>query len=147
MNQKYNGPYKHYERPSQTRTTTHKSVSRAWIAFMALLLILAIALVPVVHYLAQGTKAGNQVVEVQSAKKTKKQSQKSNLKKELAKTNQKPQTKPKKKQVAVKYYVVKNGDSLTGIAKQFNMAVSNLAQLNQLDVNSQVDVGQTLRIR
>ncbi|MEB3364470.1 LysM domain-containing protein [Lactobacillus sp. R2/2] len=46
-----------------------------------------------------------------------------------------------------KQYIVQSGDSLSSIARRFKISVGQLAELNQLDPNSQVDIGQVLRIK
>lgn len=162
MNHNQEGPYHHYERPQESRVRTYKSVSKGWLALIVLLVVVLVALVPVVHHLAGNNNSASKVVEVRkTSKKTIKHTKAKNLpaknkkviNKSKAKTKtetkskKKPQTKPQKKRAVVKQYVVKSGDSLTSIANRFNMSVGYLAQLNQLDPYSQVDIGQTLKIR
>ncbi|WP_434353897.1 LysM peptidoglycan-binding domain-containing protein [Psychrobacter sp. HD31] len=43
-------------------------------------------------------------------------------------------------------YQVKSGDSLTNLAKRFNMSVATLAKANNLSIQSQVQIGQKLKI-
>lgn len=162
MNHNQEGPYHHYERPQESRVRTYKSVSKGWLALIVLLVVVLVALVPVVHHLAGNNNSASKVVEVRkTSKKTIKHTKAKNLPaknkkvinksktktKTETKSKEKPQTKPQKKRAIVKQYVVKSGDSLTSIANRFNMSVGYLAQLNQLDPYSQVDIGQTLKIR
>ena len=159
MNHNQEGPYHHYERPQESRVRTYKSVSKGWLALIVLLVVALVALVPVVHHLAGNNNSASKVVEVRKTTikhtkaknlpaKNKKVINKSKTKtKTETKSKKKSQTKPQKKRAVVKQYVVKSGDSLTSIANRFNMSVGYLAQLNQLDPYSQVDIGQTLKIR
>ena len=160
MNNYPKGPYQHYKRPQKPRAETYSSVSKGWIALIILVIVVLISLVPVVHHLAANNNSHEKVVEVR--KTTKKAHTKIKAKvapvknkkikpkakpKPKAKSSKKTPTKPKKKRVTIKQYVVQDGDSLTSIAQHFNISVGHLAELNQLDPNSQVDTGQTLRIR
>lgn len=152
------GPYQHYKRPQKTRVETYNSVSKGWIVLIVLLIMILIGLVPVVHHLAANNNSSNKIVEVR--KTHKKAAKKANVKASPAKnklvenkTKSKPKTKPKpkvkhkKKHVKTKQYIVQSGDSLSSIARRFKISVGQLAELNQLDPNSQVDIGQVLRIK
>ena len=152
------GPYQHYKRPQKTRVETYNSVSKGWIVLIVLLIMILIGLVPVVHHLAANNNSSNKIVEVR--KTHKKAAKKANVKASPAKnklvenkTKSKPKAKPKpkvehkKKHVKTKQYIVQSGDSLSSIARRFKISVGQLAELNQLDPNSQVDIGQVLRIK
>ena len=52
----------------------------------------------------------------------------------------------KKTEAKVTSYVVKPNDSLTGVAEQFGMTVSELATMNNLSVSSNLFVGQKLNL-
>ncbi|RMC55230.1 LysM domain-containing protein [Lactobacillus sp. ESL0261] len=163
MNNNSKEPYQHYKRPKKSRVETYSSVSKGWIALIILIVVILIGLVPVVHNLASNNGSNEKAVEVRKAarkentkkkdtnKKATVQPVKSKETKAKAKTktksSKKTPKKPKKKHVVIKQYVVQEGDSLTSIARHFNISVGQLAELNQLDPNSQVDTGQTLRIR
>lgn len=152
------GPYQHYKRPQKTRVETYNSVSKGWIVLIVLLIMILIGLVPVVHHLAANNNSSNKIVEVR--KTHKRAAKKANVKASPAKnklvenkTKSKPKAKPKpkvkhkKKHVKTKQYIVQSGDSLSSIARRFKISVGQLAELNQLDPNSQVDIGQVLRIK
>ena len=152
------GPYQHYKRPQKTRVETYNSVSKGWIVLIVLLIMILIGLVPVVHHLAANNNSSNKIVEVR--KTHKKAAKKANVKASPAKnklvenkTKSKPKAKPKpkvkhkKKHVKTKQYIVQSGESLSSIARRFKISVGQLAELNQLDPNSQVDIGQVLRIK
>ena len=158
MNNNSKGPYQHYKRPKKSRVETYSSVSKGWIALIILIVVILIGLVPVVHHLAVNNNSHEKVVEVRKTSKkahTKTKAKVAPVKNKEIKAKAKPKpksskktpTKPKKKRVTIKQYVVQDGDSLTSIAQHFNISVGHLAELNQLDPNSQVDTGQTLRIR
>ena len=152
------GPYQHYKRPQKTRVETYNSVSKGWIVLIVLLIMILIGLVPVVHHLAANNNSSNKIVEVR--KTHKKAAKKANVKaspaknklvenktKSKPKAEQKPKVKRKKKHAKTKQYIVQSGDSLSSIARRFKISVGQLAELNQLDPNSQVDIGQVLRIK
>lgn len=152
------GPYQHYKRPQKTRVETYNSVSKGWIVLIVLLIMILIGLVPVVHHLAANNNSSNKIVEVR--KTHKKAAKKANVKASPAKNKivenktkskpkaiPKPKVKHKKKHVKTKQYIVQSGDSLSSIARRFKISVGQLAELNQLDPNSQVDIGQVLRIK
>lgn len=56
MDKKSTGPYKHYERPTEKRSSqdNQPSGSARWIAVIIILAVILIALIPVVHRLASG---------------------------------------------------------------------------------------------
>ncbi|WP_338199138.1 LysM domain-containing protein [Lactobacillus rizhaonensis] len=152
------GPYQHYKRPQKTRVETYSSVSKGWIVLIVLLIMILIGLVPVVHHLAANNNSSNKIVEVR--KTHKKAAKKANIKaspaknklvenktKSKPKAEQKPKVKRKKKHAKTKQYIVQSGDSLSSIARRFKISVGQLAELNQLGPNSQVDIGQVLRIK
>ncbi|MBA1394665.1 LysM domain-containing protein [Lactobacillus sp. XV13L] len=123
-------------------------------------------MVPVGYYLASNLITDKQVVNVQkkvkkhapaksasSAKgqtKTKAKAKAPSKPKTKIKTAAQPQKGPQskaKKTAGAKKYTVKVGESLTGIAQDHHMTVSKLAQLNDLDVNSRVEIGQVLKLK
>ncbi|MCO6532609.1 MAG: LysM peptidoglycan-binding domain-containing protein [Lactobacillus panisapium] len=159
MNQNPQGPFKHYERPHNSRTMINKSGSKYWMILMVLIVIIIVALVPVVHHLAANSETSNRVVELQKATKkrkrvTEKKTSKTQInakvkdkakKKTLSKPKVQAQDKPA--ETKVKQYTVQSGDSLTSIADKFNLTVNDLAQLNQLNPEDQVNAGQKLRVK
>ena len=159
MNQNPQGPFKHYERPHNSRTMINKSGSKYWMILMVLIVIIIVALVPVVHHLAANSETSNRVVELQKAtKKRKRVTEKKTSKiqinakvkdKAKKKTLSKPkvQAQDKPAETKVKQYTVQSGDSLTSIADKFNLTVNDLAQLNQLNPEDQVNAGQKLRVK
>lgn len=161
MKQNQEGPYKHYQRPTESRTVTFKSGnSKRWVVVMILLVVILIVLVPVVHHLASSEKTNNQAIELRKSTKKghakiKKKAAATSPKKQTgikqktkALTKPKTQVKPKvKKATKPKQYVVQDGDSLTSIAEKFDMSVAELAEKNQLSPSSQVNIGQKLQIR
>lgn len=155
LNQNPQRPFKHYERPHNSRTMINKSGSKYWMILMVLIVIIIVALVPVVHHLAANSETSNRVVELQKAtKKRKRVTEKKTSKTQInAKSKKKVRTKaqaePKLPVKAKKeqQYTVQSGDSLTSIADKFNLTINDLAQLNQLDPNGQVSAGQKLKIK
>lgn len=159
MNQNPQGPFKHYERPHNSRTMINKSGSKYWMILMVLIVVIIVALVPVVHHLAANSETSNRVVELQKATKkrkrvTEKKTSKTQInakvkdkakKKTLSKPKVQAQDKPA--ETKVKQYTVQSGDSLTSIADKFNLTVNDLAQLNQLNPEDQVNAGQKLRVK
>ena len=156
------GPYQHYKRPQKTRVETYNSVSKRWIVLIVLLIMILIGLVPVVHHLAANNSSSNKIVEVRkthkkAAKKAKTKASPAknklveNKTKSKPKAEQKAKVKQKRKHAKtkpkIKQYIVQSGDSLSSIARRFKISVGQLAELNQLDPNSQVDIGQVLRIK
>lgn len=159
LNQNPQGPFKHYERPHNSRTMINKSGSKYWMILMVLIVIIIVALVPVVHHLAANSETSNRVVELQKAtKKRKRVTEKKTSKTQInakvkdkakKKTLSKPKVQAQDKPVEtkVKQYTVQSGDSLTSIADKFNLTVNDLAQLNQLNPEDQVNAGQKLRVK
>lgn len=159
LNQNPQGPFKHYERPHNSRTMINKSGSKYWMILMVLIVIIIVALVPVVHHLAANSETSNRVVELQKA--TKKRKRVTEKKTSKTQINAKVKDKAKKKTISkpkvqaqdkpaetkVKQYTVQSGDSLTSIADKFNLTVNDLAQLNQLNPEDQVNAGQKLRVK
>lgn len=159
LNQNPQGPFKHYERPHNSRTMINKSGSKYWMILMVLIVIIIVALVPVVHHLAANSETSNRVVELQKATKkrkrvTEKKTSKTQInakvkdkakKKTLSKPKVQAQDKPA--ETKVKQYTVQSGDSLTSIADKFSLTVNDLAQLNQLNPEDQVNAGQKLRVK
>lgn len=159
LNQNPQGPFKHYERPHNSRTMINKSGSKYWMILMVLIVIIIVALVPVVHHLAANSETSNRVVELQKA--TKKRKRVTEKKTSKTQINAKVKDKAKKKTLSqpkvqaqdkpaetkVKQYTVQSGDSLTSIADKFNLTVNDLAQLNQLNPEDQVNAGQKLRVK
>ncbi len=156
------GPYQHYKRPQKTRVEAYNSVSKCWIVLIVLLIMILIGLVPVVHHLAANNSSSNKIVEVRkihkkAAKKAKTKASPAknklveNKTKSKPKAEQKAKVKQKRKhaktKLKIKQYIVQSGDSLSSIARRFKISVGQLAELNQLDPNSQVDIGQVLRIK
>ncbi|QGV04535.1 LysM peptidoglycan-binding domain-containing protein [Lactobacillus acetotolerans] len=144
MNQKQ-GPYKHYERPTEPRNSGEQSSSKGWIAIITILIIIIIALVPIVHRLASDQQPNNQVTQLQTTKKSKKVAKhkvKKTKKTKKNKLNKLNNTSSMKKQ-----YVVKSGDTLSSIASKHGMSVEDLAKLNNLNSMARVDAGQTLKLK
>ncbi len=149
MNQKQ-GPYKHYERPTEPRSSGEQSSSKGWIAIITILIIIIIALVPIVHRLAADQQPNNQVTQLQTTKKAKKKYQNIKLRKiKKAKKNKlnKTQSSLNNTSSMKKQYVVKSGDTLSSIASKHGMSVEDLAKLNNLNSMARVDAGQTLKLK
>lgn len=158
MNNNPKGPYQHYQRPQKTRVETYNYVSRGWIVLIVLLIMILIGLVPVVHHLAANNNSSTKIVEVRKTHKKavkKANSKASSVKNKLVKNKtkskpkakQKPKVKYKKKHEKIKQYIVQSGDSLSSIARRLKISAGQLAELNQLDPNSQLDIGQVLRVK
>ena len=151
MNQKQ-GPYKHYERPTEPRNFGEQSSSKGWIAIITILIIIIIALVPIVHRLASDQQSDNQVTQLQTTKKSKKVPKhkvKKNKKAKKAKKNKlnKAQSNLNNTSSMKKQYIVKSGDTLSSIASKHGMSVEDLAKLNNLNSMARVDAGQTLKLK
>ena len=69
MDKKSTGPYQHYERPTEKRSSqdSQPSGSARWIAVIIILAVILIALIPVVHRLA--SSHSEKAEEVQTVKK------------------------------------------------------------------------------
>ena len=136
MDKKSTGPYKHYERPTEKRSAKdHRpNGSGRWIATIVILAVILIALVPIVYRLASN-HSSEKATEVQTVKKTS-LSSKSN---DSAKTSSSSSEKT--------IYTVKTGDTLTSIAQKYGLTVDQLAKLNNLKDTSNVNIGQTLKLK
>lgn len=136
MDKKSTGPYKHYERPTEKRSAKdHRpNGSGRWIATIVILAVILIALVPIVYRLASN-HSSEKATEVQTVKKTS-LSSKSN---DSAKTSSSSSEKT--------IYTVKTGDTLTSIAQKHGLTVDQLAKLNNLKDTSNVNIGQTLKLK
>ncbi|HCX39851.1 MAG TPA: LysM domain-containing protein [Lactobacillus acetotolerans] len=148
MNQKQ-GPYKHYERPTEPRSSGEQSSSKGWIAIITILIIIIIALVPIVHRLAADQQPNNQVTQLQTTKKAKKVPKHKVKKNKKAKKNKlnKTQSSLNNTSSMKKQYVVKSGDTLSSIASKHGMSVKDLTKLNNLNSMARVDAGQTLKLK
>ncbi|MDF7672058.1 LysM domain-containing protein [Lactobacillus sp. ESL0701] len=151
MNQKQEKPYKHYARPSESRTTIYKSHSKGWLITLALLVIVMIALVPIVHHLASSSQTKEQAVELQKTTKKSvksvKQKQSAKSKHKKAKTSVKVKAKKKTTKRKSNKYVVQDGDTLNSIAQKKNVSSKVLTKLNNLDDDGHVNAGQTLKLK
>lgn len=159
MNQKPVEQYQHYLRPTASRVTTHKSVSKIWSVTMSFLIIIMVALIPIVFHLASANKSDNQAVEVKKTSKkqitVKRSAVITNSKSKVRLQTNKINNKLKKKDSVKnelqdkvpKQYIVASGDSLTSIAEKFNLAVNDIATLNNLEKNEQIEAGQTLILK
>ena len=156
MDKKSTGPYKHYERPTEKRSSQDNPSggSTRWIAVIVILAVILIALIPVVHRLAVSrSEKADEVQTVQKvssnstkSNKTQKTSSTSSSKKDSVKTSSDVASSSSKKSSA-KTYVVKTGDTLTSIAEKHGLTVDQLAQLNNLEDSSDVEIGQTLKLK
>lgn len=171
MDQKPKGPYKHVERPSESRVSSHDNDnnmgSSRWGAVIIILIVIIIALIPIV-YKFSSDRAKNQAQPVQtetvkktsSVKKTVKPKKKSKKKKSaISSSNDATQSSTSKTSSSSinesnssssdtpKTYVVQDGDTLSSIAADHGMSVSSLAELNDLDSDSGVEAGQTLKLQ
>ncbi|AZA19973.1 MAG: LysM domain-containing protein [Lactobacillus helveticus] len=152
MDKKSTGPYQHYERPTEKRSSQDKQPggSARWIA---VIVILVVALIPVVHRLSSGNseKAEEvQTVKKVSSKKSSKAIKSSNKAKKTsssAKKNSVKTSSSSSQESKPKTYLVKDGDTLTNIAEKNGMTVDQLSRLNDLEDTSNVNVGQTLKLR
>lgn len=155
MDKKSTGPYQHYERPTEKRSSQDKqpSGSARWIAVIVILVVILIALIPVVHRLSSGNseKAEEvQTVKKVSSKKSSKAIKSSNKAKKTsssAKKNSVKTSSSSSQESKPKTYLVKEGDTLTNIAEKNGMTVDQLSRLNDLEDTSNVNVGQTLKLR
>lgn len=152
------GPYKHYERPDKPRSSGERpSSGKGWGVLICILLLILIILVPVVHHFASGNNHTEKAQEVQTVKKSSssKKLAKSVSKKKAKKVNKKAQKQSSQSvsssssssSEAPKTYLVKAGDTLSGIADKHGMTVDRLAKLNGLSDTSSVDAGQILKLR
>lgn len=154
MDKKSTGPYKHYERPTEKRSAKdHRpNGSGRWIATIAILAVILIALVPTVYRLASN-HSSEKATEVQTVKKTSlssksKSSQakkKSSASSASSKSNDSAKTSSSSSEKTI--YTVKIGDTLTSIAQKHGLTVDQLAKLNNLKDTSNVNIGQTLKLK
>ncbi|MCO0806881.1 N-acetylmuramoyl-L-alanine amidase XlyA [Lactobacillus helveticus] len=155
MDKKSTGPYQHYERPTEKRSSQDKQPggSARWIAVIVILVVILIALIPVVHRLSSGNseKAEEvQTVKKVSSKKSSKAIKSSNKAKKTsssAKKNSVKTSSSSSQESKPKTYLVKDGDTLTNIAEKNGMTVDQLSRLNGLEDTSNINVGQTLKLR
>ena len=117
------------------------------------MVVILIALIPVVHRLSSGNseKAEEvQTVKKVSSKKSSKAIKSSNKAKKTsssAKKNSVKTSSSSSQESKPKTYLVKEGDTLTNIAEKNGMTVDQLSRLNDLEDTSNVNVGQTLKLR
>lgn len=110
-------------------------------------------MIPVVHRLSSGNseKAEEvQTVKKVSSKKSSKAIKSSNKAKKTsssAKKNSVKTSSSSSQESKPKTYLVKEGDTLTNIAEKNGMTVDQLSRLNDLEDTSNVNVGQTLKLR
>ena len=111
MDKKSTGPYQHYERPTEKRSSqdSQPSGSARWIAVIIILAVILIALIPVVHRLASSHSSSSSAT---------------------------PKT-----------YLVQSGDTLNEIAEKNGLTVDELARLNNLKDSSNIEAGQTLKLK
>ena len=154
MDKKSTGPYKHYERPTEKRSAKDRrpSVSSRWIAIIVILAVILIALVPTVYRLASN-HSSEKATEVQTVKKTssssKSKSSQAKKKSSASSTSSKSDDSAKTNSSSSEKttYVVKTGDTLTSIAQKYGLSVDQLAKLNNLKDTSNVNIGQTLKLK
>ena len=53
----------------------------------------------------------------------------------------------KAEQAAMQYYKVKQGDTLSGIAKKYGTSVKRLCQLNNIKETTILQIGRKLRVK
>lgn len=155
MDKKSTGPYKHYERPTEKRSAKEhpSSGSGRWVAVIVILAVILIALVPTVYRLASN-HSSEKATEVQTVKKTSSSSKSSQAKKKSSassasskKDDSAKTSSSSSEKYTPKTYVVKTGDTLTSIAEKHGLTVDQLAKLNNLKDTSNVNIGQTLKLK
>lgn len=151
MDKKSTGPYKHYGRPTEKRSAKdHRpNGSGRWIATIVILAVILIALVPIVYRLASN-HSSEKATEVQTVKKTSlssksKSSQAKKKSSASSKSNDSAKTSSSSSEKTI--YTVKTGDTLTSIAQKHGLTVDQLAKLNNLKDTSNVNIGQTLKLK
>lgn len=152
MDKKSTGPYQHYERPTEKRSTQdnpHDGSAR-WIAVIVILAVILIALIPAVHRLA--SHHSEKAEEVQTVKKVSSSSSKSSKAKKTSSSSSSKKSSiqsssSSSKKIVHKFYTVQTGDTLTSIAEDKGMTVDQLARLNDLKDTSDVNIGQTLKLK
>lgn len=155
MDKKSTGPYQHYERPTKKRGSQDRQPrgSARWIAVIVILAVILIALIPAVHRLA--SNHSQKAEEVQTLKKVSSSSAKSSKEKKTSSSSAKKSSSQSSssssssssKETTPKTYTVQTGDTLTSIAEQYGMTVDQLARLNNLEDSSNVNIGQTLKLK
>ena len=65
----------------------------------------------------------------------------------LIENKQEKQEKPKKTTSTTEIYIVKSGDTLSGIAKKYKTTVKKLAELNKIKDVNKIYVGQKIKLR
>lgn len=153
MDKKSTGPYQHYERPTKKRSSQDKQPrgSAHWISVIVILAVILIALIPAVHRLA--SNHSQKAEEVQTLKKVSSSSAKSSKEKKTPSSSakksssQSSSSSSSSKETTPKTYTVQTGDTLTSIAEQYGMTVDQLARLNNLEDSSNVNIGQTLKLK
>lgn len=152
MDKKSTGPYQHYERPTEKRSTQdnpHDGSAR-WIAVIVILAVILIALITAVHRLA--SHHSEKAEEVQTVKKVSSSSSKSSKAKKTSSSSSSKKSSiqsssSSSKKIVHKFYTVQTGDTLTSIAEDNGMTVDQLARLNDLKDTSDVNIGQTLKLK
>lgn len=156
MDKKSTGPYQYYERPTKKRSSQDKPLRRSgrWGAVIIVLVIILIALIPVVHRLASShsekaeeLKTVKKVSSKKISKATKSAKTKKTSSSALKNSAKASSSSSSSNQDKPSTYVVKTGDTLTGIAEKYGMTVDQLAKLNNLNDSSNINIGQTLKLR
>lgn len=151
MGEKEEGPYRHFARPTAPRTQGEKPNSnKHWGVVMTTIIVILLILIPVAHYFGS-QHYGQRAQEVERVKKNASLKHSSSVNKKLklknsAKASKKNKPARQKKAGAVKTYVVKNGDTLSGIAAKTGLSVSRLTSLNNITDTSDIKIGQTLKL-
>lgn len=152
MDNNSNGPYKHYERPDKPRTSrTPKNSGKGWGTVICILILVLVVMIPVAHKLSSNNhqekaKEVETVKSSTSSKKVKKIKKNTNKNKVSSKVNTQISSSSSSSSVE-KTYVVKEGDTLSGIANSHGMTVAQLAELNGISDSESVDAGQTLKLK
>lgn len=172
-----NGPYKHYERPTTSRTQMHADQSkknkkgghaRIW-AGVIIIAIVLIAIVPILGAKLHGNEDQNiaekSIETSQSSKSTSKKSIKKSKKSStvtqtsssstsVAQSSSVQSQASSSSSEANKFkadsngtYTVQAGDTLSEIARANNTTVADLMKLNGISKENNVTVGQTLRVK
>ena len=161
MDNNSNGPYKHYERPDKPRTSrTPKNSGKGWGTVICILILVLVVMIPVAHKLSsnnhqekakevetvKSSKNSTEVKSSTSSKKVKKIKKNTNKNKVSSKVNTQISSSSSSSSVE-KNYVVKEGDTLSGIANSHGMTVAQLAELNGISDSESVEAGQTLKLK
>ena len=152
------GPYKHYERPSESRVKEYKKPTR-WGIIVLILVVIVIALVPIIHTIASRNANQEQAktsttisTSTSNALPDKKKSSskpivKSSISSQKPVINQKNEKTPANNTNKANTYTVKAGDSLSTIAAQNNMTVEQLMQLNGISDPKSLAAGQVIKLK